>query len=114
MSIEIFVDGAVCGSMWWPNAPAGRFVRASISDQRDRYSEPGATLRECLLSILMEESRDFQSGEFTADTTITARSTSYTDGRRVTRERYWPITAFPSISDLISPDVHSWDFCAED
>ena len=116
--IEVTIRGAVCGSLWMPGVHATKYLTESVTDQRDRFSEPGATLRECLLSILMREGGDFQSATFTADTKIVVTHTTattndlrYGAATRIIRERIWPIQSFPSVSDLVTDDVFSWDGC---
>lgn len=112
--IEVSVSGYICGNIWMPDAKCGMPINASITDQRDRFSEPGATLRDCLDSILMKNGGDFQCTMFTADTVIIVKSESATKTSRSVRTRYWDITSFPSVADLVDMESYGSDFCGDD
>jgi hypothetical protein len=108
---DIKLYGAITGNMWWPvGEPAGKDICISLSNEADRFTDT-PTLRDLMLHVITEHGGDFGGDvRFTEDTTITV--TSRATGR--SRSRDWPITAFPSISDMVAKEVFSGDFTYSD
>jgi len=111
--ISTHLVGAVCGPIWWPvGAKCGRDIRADLHRRRDRFADPaGLTLRELLLSVMLDEDRDFQHARFTGDSAIVAVFWDTARNRRVVRFR--ELTTLPEsadIADLLDSDAMSGDF----
>lgn len=101
--------GGIHGPMWWPNGvDAGKTI---IEDLRIAATDTRPTLRQWLLSIQMKHGGDYQHSTFTADSEILiSRDTGIRAGHRTVKSRYWPITAFKSVSDLWDADTLASDY----
>lgn len=103
---NMVLRGQLRGPIWWP---AGRTFTKDLDIDLGRYAarfDRGVTLRQLLLSIQMEQGGDFQSCDFTAETEIIVSSdTGVHNGYRNMRYRYWPITAFKSVHDLVEGGI---------
>lgn len=108
MRYDMTIQGGVTGAMWWPTGVrAGRSFSISARDMDSldaRMDSP--SLRELLLHVLSDEGGDYQGAEFTSDAVLTVRG--------VARTREWPLTAFPSVRDLIAVDTFAGDFVGEE
>jgi hypothetical protein len=110
---DIALQGGLCGNIWWPNARCGKDISIDLSRKIGRFTDK-PTMRDLLLHVLMERGVDFQTARFTEDTEIVVTREKQSDNRRSTQSRYWPITAFKSVSDLVEKDTFTADFCNED
>lgn len=102
--------GALTGPIWWPSgAIAGRQIDVDLVSEAGRMDNP--TLRELLLHIVHERGGDFQGCDFTSDTEIViTRDRAQRTGFNTIRSRYWPITAFKSVADMVKADTYAGDF----
>ncbi len=110
VNVSIVLRGGITGAMWWPvGVPGTVAIKADISRERERIWSPDgsrATLRDVLGLILTERGGDFSGSEFTADSYLEV--TISKAGR--TRSRFWELSAFPSVSDIVNADIHTHDF----
>ena len=108
MIYDMRLSGGITGKMWWPTGAQGITpINLDLTREAARMDNP--TLRELLLHVLAENGGNFQSSEFTADSFITV--TSRKPGQK--RWRDWELSVFPSIRDMLNPDVGTYDFTGE-
>ena len=112
MTIEISISGHAFGPMWMPCCTALIKLSGNLNDLEDRFGDR-LTLREFVMHVLHDGTRDLQHAKFTADSAIVVTSwqhSSTSTTRAVcTRTREWPLTAFPSVADMVAQEVNTWD-----
>lgn len=99
-----------------PNTKATLSITEDLHARFNRFSEKaGATFRDALLSTLNERGGDFQSAQFTADTTLTIkRVRTVKPNHYETRIKEIAISELPDCDDLVDQDCYSYDFDNED
>ncbi len=109
------IKGALCGHIWMPQVKATLPITEDLHARFNRFSDKaGATFRDALLSTLNEKGGDFQSAQFTADTSLVITRCKFIGGSRSTRFetkiREIPISELPDCEDLVDADTYSYDF----
>lgn len=107
MATTYEVTGTLRGELWWPiGEPAEKPFRVTF-----RESERPATMAEMAEAIMRAEGGDFSSDAvMLADTTLTITRHRRPYSRR-TVERWFPLTAFPSLTDYVAdewPEYGEW------
>lgn len=99
MATTYEVTGTLRGEMWWPiGTPAEKPFRVTF-----RESERPATMAELAERIMTAEDGDFSSAAvMLADTTLTI--VRHRPDSRRTVERWFPLTAFPSITAYVADE----------
>lgn len=102
---QFSVQGYVVGTIWMPAQECYKPVSYSFTRNGDKRNNH-ATLRDALLAVTNDG--DFQSCKM-ADGVLIARRV--TEGAtRITREKVFPLSAFPSIADMVRDDWNGPDF----
>lgn len=111
-TVSATVQGALCGHIWMPDVKATLHIAEDLKARFNRFSDKsGATFRDALLSTLNERGGDFQSAQFTADTTLTIkRVRTISPQRYETRIKEVAISELPDCEDLVDQDYYSYDF----
>ncbi len=109
------IQGALCGHIWMPQVKATVAISEDLHARFNRFSDKsGATFRDALLSTLNEKGGDFQSAQFTADTSLVITRCKFIGGNRSTRFetriREIPISELPDCADLVHAETYSYDF----
>lgn len=97
---SVTIEGFLVGAIWWPQTECYKSLNYDATDQQAR-TDGKMTLRDHLLRATMDG--DFQSCTI-AQGMLCIDVTSEKNGRRTTRSRWWPLSRFPSIADMLHPD----------
>jgi hypothetical protein len=110
---EVRITGTVTGGLWWPyGAAIGKPFRVTLNPERESPAHRGP---EDSFAAMVAAELDAQGGDFssaprlTADTGVIVRRVRWAllGHTLVTRERWYPVTAFPSLSALVAADTYS-------
>ncbi|MGK2884367.1 MAG: hypothetical protein ACSLE8_06260 [Rhodococcus sp. (in: high G+C Gram-positive bacteria)] len=99
--IEVQLCGTLQGRIWMPACMAQMPINVNLTDRAKRYSDGRADFRRMVDDAINESGGDFQSCSLTDDSTIEVTLHKVGPTNHLTRTRYWPITAFPSIADMV-------------
>lgn len=106
---RIVLSGGLVGPIWWPaGVECCKPVTIDLRDLASRMDNP--TMRELLLYVTQRHGGDFQGCDFTEDTTIVVSREVMTAQHLTVRARYWPITAFKSVADMVKVGAISDDY----
>ena len=110
MTTKFAIIGAIIGDIWMPATECWKDVTRVFTRSKAniRRSDEAATLRDMVLAVT--NSGDFQSCSLTGDSVLRVTRETWSKGRRVTRQRWWDLTLFPSIADCVAADkfVSDW------
>jgi hypothetical protein len=103
------IVGMIAGCIWMPNAVCTKDVNTHEHQYpHNALTQDGQSVRSDLrtMALSITNDGDFQSCGFVPwDTHLKFERTRILgDGRTVTRTRWMPIDAFPSLADLIAGD----------
>lgn len=114
---RVRICGAICGHMWVP-ASMGSTGYRTIDVERAlaRFSDASdATMRDVVLSTLLENGGDFQDARFSGDTTVdVTRVRTIRGGGSASHTRSVPLSKWPECADLVHADTFSNDFGSEE
>lgn len=109
-TMSIYLSGAICGSMWWPQSLGGKPFR---KDARGPWGfwQKGDSFRDALNGVLMREGGDFQNPLFTADTIVRIERRSIEGAGKYT-VHVWErtIADLADCADLVNQDAYTGDF----
>lgn len=100
-SIEVSLHGTLQGRIWMPAVTAQLPINVNLTDRGERYSDGRADFRKMVDDAINENGGDFQSCKLTDDSVIEVTLHKSTNTTRTKRTRYWSITQFPSIADMV-------------
>jgi hypothetical protein len=106
---QIKITGYLVGYIWMPCGECWKDLEYDLSGEQRRFIEPG-TLRDHVLRATNDG--DFQSCSIAQGEIVVTR-TSRSGGTTIRRTRSFPMSMFPSVSDLIHDDP-DWFPCFND
>ena len=100
------IRGGIVGTMWWPQDLGIMQIQKRI--ERDQ------AIDDEIAYILSTNSGDFQGmGLLTGDSEIVIEEVSSIRNGNVTRTRYVPVVALPSLAEYVNESIYSHDFDPE-
>ncbi len=104
--LTISIDGYLVGSLYWPiGTEAYKPFGANLTQEAQRIAGgERPTLREIVELVMSENDGDFGGGATIAQGQLCAMRETFTQGRKTTTARRWPLSAFPSLADYCHPD----------
>lgn len=116
MTTSIAIHGYAVGDLWWPmGAEAWKPFTVDVSRERARIvGDERTTLRDVVELATSEQGGDFCGGMTIAQGELVATRCEFRGGRRITTERRWPLSRFPSLADYCHPDPDWWPAYGDD
>lgn len=98
---EVYLRGTLQGRIWMPARMAHLPINDNLTDRASRYYDGRADFHRIVDDAINEKGGDFQSCNLTDDSVVEVTRHTATGTTRSVRTRYWPITAFTSIADMV-------------
>jgi hypothetical protein len=102
MSTTFEIQGCMTGSMWWPVGHRGVLPIAYKFARVGRpFVDEADSLRQAVDMLLTKHGGDFSGTKLTGDTVLVVTKS----GDRRETKRWFPMTMFASISDMVEANV---------
>ncbi len=99
--LTTYLIGTLQGRIWWPAVICHQGFTLNLTKEGERYSDGRPDFRRLVVGKVCMDSGDFQSADLTDDSVILVKLERRVGNTFIKKERYFPITMFPSIADMV-------------